>query len=540
MSLFLSKCTICDESFNQNKHTAITCIHCNQVACRACCIEYLNISIEPICMFPDCKRPWTRKFCAQSFTKTFMRKTYRQLRETYLFNREQSLLPATQIIVEEYHQHFKLLDQIIVIYKGYVHQLMEQFRQFHTKITRYNEQYINTRHLIQPSQHENVRYCKNINRIIHTHNIDIKYFQSYQNNLLKHMNNGVIGFLNPRALHFNMNTLVASHEREHVFVRACANNDCRGFLSSQWKCGLCQLYTCSQCHILKGRERNDDNHVCNPDDIATASLLKKDSKPCPKCASVIFKISGCDQMWCTICSTAFSWKTGKLVQNGIIHNPHYFEWMRRTGGEADRNPGEIRCGRELTRQFRRELENKIRRIHTQPTQHLIDRVNNIIGSINHVADLNGRDHTDVENNLIHRFNYLTNQISMEQFKTNIQRANKRFHQKREMREILNTFVQTSTDIMYDFYDSLNVEKLNELDRFIEYINTECFPEIKTVYGTTTLYNIVLRGSPNNPPTTSPQYNNVLINLNYKSNSTFINQTTGAKYRLESVNAVISD
>ena len=76
------------------------------------------------------------------------------------------------------------------------------------------------------------------------------------------------------------------------FVRQCPANNCRGFLSTQWKCGICEQWSCPDCHELKGPTR-DCEHTCDSNNIETAKMLAKDSKPCPKCQSLIFKISGC-------------------------------------------------------------------------------------------------------------------------------------------------------------------------------------------------------------------------------------------------------
>jgi hypothetical protein len=37
-------------------------------------------------------------------------------------------------------------------------------------------------------------------------------------------------------------------------------------------------------------------------------------------------------MWCTECNVAFDWNSGETIVSRSIHNPHYFEWVRRTGG----------------------------------------------------------------------------------------------------------------------------------------------------------------------------------------------------------------
>jgi len=60
-------------------------------------------------------------------------------------------------------------------------------------------------------------------------------------------------------------------------------------LSTRWKCGLCDKYTCTECHELK----SDDDHTCDPNNVATAKLLSSDTKGCPTCQTSIYKIDGC-------------------------------------------------------------------------------------------------------------------------------------------------------------------------------------------------------------------------------------------------------
>ena len=95
-----------------------------------------------------------------------------------------------------------------------------------------------------------------------------------------------------KELEYQINYGIINTSEKNHFVRQCPANGCRGFLSSQWKCGICEQWSCPDCHELKGHNRNCD-HKCDPNNIETAKLLDKDSKPCPKCQSLIFKISGC-------------------------------------------------------------------------------------------------------------------------------------------------------------------------------------------------------------------------------------------------------
>jgi hypothetical protein len=97
---------------------------------------------------------------------------------------------------------------------------------------------------------------------------------------------------------------------------------------------------------MKG-DAQDTPHVCNADNLASAKLIDAETRACPKCGARVYKISGCNQMFCTACNDcAFDWVTGRVET--VIHNPHYYEFQRQlNGGQAPRVPGDILCGREI-------------------------------------------------------------------------------------------------------------------------------------------------------------------------------------------------
>ena len=123
------------------------------------------------------------------------------------------------------------------------------------------------------------------------------------------------------------------------FKHHCAVDGCKGFLSKQWKCAVCATWACCKCHKIIGYKK-DNPHTCKKEDIDSVEEIKKTTKPCPSCAVPIQKSVGCNQMWCTQCQVAFDWKSGE-IQNGVIHNPHFFE-AKRSG--MIRAPGDNVCG----------------------------------------------------------------------------------------------------------------------------------------------------------------------------------------------------
>jgi hypothetical protein len=125
------------------------------------------------------------------------------------------------------------------------------------------------------------------------------------------------------------------HEKQ-IYILKCPAESCRGFITKDYICATCDINICDLCHKIK-----DTNHKCDKDDIKSAELVQRETKPCPKCMTPIFKNGGCDQIFCTQCQTAFSWNTG-IIEKGAIHNPHYYEWM--ANNHQNINIEEVACG----------------------------------------------------------------------------------------------------------------------------------------------------------------------------------------------------
>lgn len=133
----------------------------------------------------------------------------------------------------------------------------------------------------------------------------------------------------------------------------CPLNMCSGLVKNG-RCGDCKKTICAKC-----REERLEEHECNKEQLETIKLLKRDTKPCPRCKAPIHKIDGCDQMFCTKCKTAFSWRTLN-IQRGLIHNPHYHEYM----AQLNRGTMNIQigvndpCGEELNKTLKEMSKSK--------------------------------------------------------------------------------------------------------------------------------------------------------------------------------------
>ena len=221
----------------------------------------------------------------------------------------------------------------------------------------------------------------------------------------------------------------------------CPTPQCRGFINREsYNCAVCDVYICDMCRDIK---KQGEPHTCIRENIQTTNLLRKDTKACPKCATLIFKIDGCDQMWCTECKTAFSWNTGEIAK-GRIHNPHYYEWQR-THGTLE--PEENQCGNlrnfylygwEIVDvEFNRSLHRKILELEEE--------------TIPEIAV--------VWDNTLLRLDYLLNNIDIKEFSSKLQKKEKIYRANLINIDCLRLYCQ----VVKDMFNSGKVDLVQELE-----------------------------------------------------------------------------
>lgn len=260
---------------------------------------------------------------------------------------------------------------------------------------------------------------------------------------------------------------------EKVIVRNCPVQNCKGYIDSVFKCTICNTKVCNQCY-----EVESVGHVCNEDTIKTLKFMLEDTQGCPKCAVRIHKIEGCDQMWCTNCNVAFSYRTGRLITGQGIHNPHFAEFLR-NGGQVDGNMYGCRetFGFHLVRSIRDRIKNDI------DNNNLLNPFINACIAVTHINDVIirtlNRQEYGVETNKDLRFKLLKGEMQEGDMKTLLIRREKDARFKEELRNIFQSCVVIMDRLCLDIDRNCDIrtknvpvveEKINEIIKLVEATN----------------------------------------------------------------------
>jgi len=392
-------CDVCVDKYT-SKNSKVECYLCQFACCKKCLQRQLlnEEKMDYECM--NCKKLWNYEYLVKFLPKNYVKEEYRNHLTKLLFERERQYMKNTQLYIEYQKQTEKLEEEL------------KELRQYMFKL-------------------EN------------------------QQRMLKNRMNSIA-----RGLQVDASDV--DKEDKAVFIKPCPAEGCKGFLSTRYKCGICEVYVCKECMEIK----TDDEHTCNEDTVKTIKLLHKDSKGCPKCGVTIYKISGCDQMWCEKCHTAFSWNTLK-IENGKIHNPHYYEWMRKNG-TLQRDPQDVVCGGfpdfyTVDAYLKRCVQNGV------CSQKSCENMVGIHRTVVHVEHITTRRFTVNEyvQTFKIQYQYMINRIDEREYKRRLYIYNQKNKRYNQIRQILDMFVAASTDI---FQRMIGLRNRGVIDSFITEMN----------------------------------------------------------------------
>ena len=334
-------CGICVEPYHRVRKP-VQCPRCDAVACTSCTKTFLlGNTIEAKCM--SCQSAWDMEFLRAQLSKSFLDGDYRKHQMAALLSEGMASVGELQRLVP-LRNAMDEADKTIGELEADVKERRVEIKRLHVEkyqaglLVRQQTSAV-ARNLVRMR-----RFVPVVEQLsLKEQAKDAVFWTLYEIRRER-------AVLEYRWRHNGVGAADDNHEQaaaKNVFFLACPGNECRGRLSTAYKCGLCEHWFCPDCHGDKGLERSSATHICHEDNKKTVALLKDNTKPCPKCHEGIFKVSGCDQMWCTRCHTCFSWQSGKIL-NGVVHNPHFYAWQREMhGGEAPRVPGDDPCGGPL-------------------------------------------------------------------------------------------------------------------------------------------------------------------------------------------------
>ena len=189
-------CQICCETFNKTTRSRIECGHCDLEVCKKCVRYYLlGTTSGAHCM--GCKNAWERDFTQKSLNKSFYNGDYKNRRKELLFEGEKARFPETMPAVENYKN---------------IQTWQKEEKDMQIAIDQMREQLWELE--------------KNKRKI---------------NNSIRRAKTGEV---------------IEEKKEASQFIRKCPADGCEGFLSSAWKCGVCNIWACSHCFAAKGFDKN--------------------------------------------------------------------------------------------------------------------------------------------------------------------------------------------------------------------------------------------------------------------------------------------
>lgn len=318
MSRIREECPICYQQTAIIKYMVISPC-CGGKACRDCYLTYLLNSPIYKCMYTaDCNKTFTRKTIVQMFKQTDCNKLFRYAAERIVQMEDKYIVKYHDLQALQ-----KMKMEVLLFIQKSNDRIAELIPPTGNEIYKLQDFLNNTTDEVIDDNIE--KYKKYLNELKTVHQ---KYMEMNKAFTAKY--GGDIAT--------NYDEYTELQKRKYISIR-CPVSDCDGYTDISWKCVQCDIVVCTRCGEVKKEDIEQGiEHRCNEDSVLSFNEVMKNSKCCPKCRAFIQKKSGCSQMWCTNCNTAFDWNTMKIISDGNYHNPHfkeYVEEMKKQGIEVD-------------------------------------------------------------------------------------------------------------------------------------------------------------------------------------------------------------
>ena len=161
----------------------------------------------------------------------------------------------------------------------------------------------------------------------------------------------------------------------------------------------------------------------------------------------------------------------------------------RNKGIIERNPLEVRCGREIDNNFINKFQELEDVLLLYYNKNALSIFTCMAINLHRIRLVDFPKYVNVVNdNSDLRIRYLMAEISEEQFKCFLQKRDKENRKFKRLSQILNMYIDCSTEIFYriinyitiDVIDKVQFNPLREFRSLINYTN-ECLEDIKQVY-----------------------------------------------------------
>ena len=371
-----SECSICCE-----ERELIECPECKKEVCKKCTKKHiLSGNIDPSCA--HCGVGFSRYFLQTNISESFLKNDYKTWRERVVFDRHMSRLPGITQRMSEVKVNKETTEKFI---KEIIPGIQKSFKNGVDEIHKMGiiERPVTKGGVCMRTHvdlHESLKneswkvhagYMSNCERYIE--GVDEGLFEPIQGWEIK---DGKLWikrrekFMRSHQLWDNYPWGFSTSPPPPAVKFKCPK--CNGFIVGE-ECPLCQTKVCEECMCVK----EEEGHKCSPDIVSSIKLIKNDSISCPKCCTTIYRISGCDSMFCTNCKCAFCYKTGQITTREI-HNPHYFEYINTQGGTPQGDTLESRVKDSVKRRFIQQARHYVTQRRTNERGHLYNITRNLI------------------------------------------------------------------------------------------------------------------------------------------------------------------